>query len=407
MTAPDRLTQLSQRITALTGQTLTRDEITTLIGRAFEHQVDLDDDSQLRALAAGLVSSAAAPPTVSDLPAGQPAAPASSQPAAPHTDPAYPQSAPSGATAIATGVLALLGGISNFALAGVWAFALSDAVSEQDTLPSWYHWTFYVVGACLAIVAGTLLTGAVMTFKRNRLGPRVVAAGCALRIAVFFGDLAVTLAATNESGLGLYGSPGLYLSGLAFPVITLVLALLPSTKRWLTDGAASAPTTPSPTAAPGNRPPRWAVIAAVAVLVIALAAAGTYFGIQAASNHCDTAVAAAEEVLRLEFESNGLVQQNLPALKERLSPELYTQSEQLSQSVSQIPGADQYITHVTELTSKQIECPGTTARIESQFNLSATTPKNPELSTKHATFTTALEYQKGRWIVTKLDPTWK
>ena len=47
MTRPDRLAELTQRITALTGHTLGRDQVMTVVGRAFEHQVDLDDDGQL------------------------------------------------------------------------------------------------------------------------------------------------------------------------------------------------------------------------------------------------------------------------------------------------------------------------------------------------------------------------
>ncbi|WP_157895854.1 hypothetical protein [Mycobacteroides chelonae] len=412
MTAPDRLAALSARITALTGQTLSRDQITALIGRAFEHQVDLDDDGQLRALAAGLVSSAAAPPAVSGSLPGQAATPANnlagiSQPAPPQPDTASRQPSPSGVTAKTMAVLAVLGGIANLAVAALWAFALGDAVSEQNTLPSWYQSQSYVVGAGLVIVAGLLLAGAAMTFTRKRFGPRIVAAGCAVRIAVFFGDLAATLAATHEGGLGLRGSPALYLSGLVFPVITLVLALLPATKRWLTDNASTAPTSAPAAAASGNGRMRWAAIAAVAVLVIAGVGAATYFGIRGASNHCDTAVAAAEEVLRLEFDFEGLANQDLPALKERLSPEVYAQAEKLSQSLSQIPGADQYVTHITELTSKQIECSGTTAHVESQFIITATTPKEPVPQTRPATYTTALEYRKNRWIVTELEYVWR
>ena len=56
MTEPDRLSALSQRVTALTGRTLPRDELVIVAGRAFEHQIDLDDDGQLRALVGGLSS---------------------------------------------------------------------------------------------------------------------------------------------------------------------------------------------------------------------------------------------------------------------------------------------------------------------------------------------------------------
>ena len=167
----------------------------------------------------------------------------------------------------------------------------------------------------------------------------------------------------------------------------------------------AASTLPAPTpsaAASGNRQMRWAVVAAVAVLVIA---GGTtaYFVIRRASNHCETTVAAAEEVAHLSLEFTGLAEQNLPALKERLSPEVYTQSEEAFRSVSTIPGADRYVSHIAELTSTQVECSGTNARVESQIAWSVTTPRNPAPQTTHGTWATTLEYQKNRWIVTKVE----
>lgn len=134
MTAPDRLAALSQRVTALTGQTLSRDQITTLIGRAFEHRVDLDDDGQLRALAAGLVSSTTAPPEISG-----------SLPALPRPDAALSRPSPSGASAKTMAVLAVLGGISNLVLAAVWAFALGDANNSRPSHS-------YIAGKCLHCV---------------------------------------------------------------------------------------------------------------------------------------------------------------------------------------------------------------------------------------------------------------
>lgn len=167
----------------------------------------------------------------------------------------------------------------------------------------------------------------------------------------------------------------------------------------------AASTVPAPTpsaAASGNRRMQWAVVAAVAVLVIA-GGITAYFMIRRASDHCDTTVAAAEEVAHLSFEFTGLADQNLPALKEHLSPEVYTQSEQAFRSVSSIPGADRYVSHIAELTSKQVECSGTNARVESQIAWSVTTPRSPAPQTTHGTWATALEYQKNRWIVTKVE----
>lgn len=245
MTVHDRLDELSQRITALTGQTISRDQVMALADQAFKQQIDLDDDGQLRTLVAEL----SAP-----LAAGGPA------------------------------------------LRGIQSGQSAEPENAASTLPA---------------------------------------------------------------------------------------------------------STPS-AAASGNRRMRWAVVAAVAVLVIAVGTTA-YLVIRRASNHCATTVAAAAEVAHLSFEFTGLADQNLPALKERLSPEVYAQSEQAFRSVGTIPGADRYVSHIAELTSRQVECSGTNARVESEIAWSVTTPRSPAPRTAHGTWATTLEYQKNRWVVTKVE----
>lgn len=322
-------------------------------------------------------------------------------------DPSSVPPSPSGATAKTMAVLALLGGIANLASA-VLLIAAGAYLSDQGAMPGWYHATTYAVAACGFVVAGALLAGGVMTFKRRRSGPRIVATGCVLGIAVFFGDLAATLAAAHDtSATGISTSPIHYLASLIMPVATLVLALLPSTTRWLTHGAMVPPKLPTAVAAaPGNRGTRWAIIAAVAVLVVAVAGTVTYVVTQRSSNasdHCDKAVAAAEDVARFEFDFTGRVDQALPALKERLSPEQYNEIEPRLVLISSISGKDQVTTHLSGLTSKLIECSGTTAHVESQFTAESSSPNSPAPQTRNATQNATLEYQKDRWIVTKLD----
>lgn len=108
-------------------------------------------------------------------------------------------------------------------------------VAENDTMPDWYGaTTTYLVAAGGVIVTACLLAGAIISFTRKRLGPRIVATGCALCIIVFVGVLAVSIAAANEAkgATSLSASPIHYLAGLIFPIATLVLALLPVTKRY-------------------------------------------------------------------------------------------------------------------------------------------------------------------------------
>ncbi|WP_078292877.1 hypothetical protein [Mycobacterium sp. D16R24] len=424
MSVPDRLADLSQRITTLTGLTLTRAQAMSVVSRAFEHQVDLDDDGQLRALVAGLASPATVSgPPVPDPQPEQPTGPGNdtfgiAQPAVsyspaqaeiPRLDPSSQPSSPSGATAKTMAVLALLGGIVNLASA-VLLVAAGSYLSDQDTMPGWYHATTYAIAACGFVAAGALLAGGVMTFKRQRFGPRIVATACVLGIAVFFGDLAATLTAAHDtSATGISTSPIHYLASLIMPVATLVLALLPSTTWWVIHGAAVPPNPPTAIAsAPGNRRTRWAIIAGAAVLVVAVAGTVTYVVTQRnsnASDHCDKAVAVVEDVARFEFEFTGRIDQALPALKERLSPEQYREFEPRFEAFSSISGKDQVTTHLSGLTSKLIECSGTTAHVESRFTVESSSPASPAPQNQPVTQDATLEYQKDqdRWIVTKFD----
>ncbi|WP_162625532.1 NHL repeat-containing protein [Mycolicibacterium llatzerense] len=244
MTVPDRIGDLSQRITALTGQKLGRDQVMAVVGRAFEHQVDLDDDGQLRGLIAGLASPATVgvPTTREPFPAPPTGpTPAAPQAAAYRPDLSASQPAPSGATAKTMAGLALFSGIANLLTAAL-LIAAGGYLSEQDLMPGWYHASVYVIAACGFVVAGALLTGGVMTLRRKRSGPHTVIFGCVLSLIVFVADLAATLAAAHDSGSpGIGTSPLHYLVGLIIPATTLVVALLPSTTRWLTNPSQRSP----------------------------------------------------------------------------------------------------------------------------------------------------------------------
>ncbi len=72
--------------TAVPGRNLTRDELVTVAGRAFEHRIDLDDDGQLRALLGGLSSGGGVGLGGPPVTYGQPAVPSY-----PVAQPGYPQ----------------------------------------------------------------------------------------------------------------------------------------------------------------------------------------------------------------------------------------------------------------------------------------------------------------------------
>ena len=123
MTTPDRLTALSARVSALTGQQLRPDQLDTVVARAFQHSIDLEDDGQLRALVGGLAAGFTAPASTPPIyqaptpqphypyhpPAGYPQYPAAGYPPPPQgwPAPATPTRRPAGF--MAAGILIVLG----------------------------------------------------------------------------------------------------------------------------------------------------------------------------------------------------------------------------------------------------------------------------------------------------------
>ena len=100
----------------------------------------------------------------------------------------------------------------------------------RDRCSKWGGWTGF---------AAVLLVGAIMLFQRSIVGRGVVVAGCALSI---LGSLASLIfgAAVGEI------APGSS-CGVIFPIITIVLALLPSTTQWIrAKHAPTQPTYPAP-----------------------------------------------------------------------------------------------------------------------------------------------------------------
>lgn len=137
-----------------------------------------------------------------------------------------PPRGPSGATAIIAGLLAMLG-----ALIGLFMGVMSVVTTIADG-------EFEVIGA-LAGLVGTafglaLLIGAILLLLRKMIGRRLVVSGCVM--AVVLGMIVMC-----DMIIGISGNPsrepvsiGLtVMMGFVFPVVTLVLAMLPSTAMWI------------------------------------------------------------------------------------------------------------------------------------------------------------------------------
>lgn len=170
----------------------------------------------------------------------------------------YPQQggAPGSGTAIAAGVLASIGAAGQL-LGGLLQIALG--ATQTDELHSMYHASWYpvytIVAGLIAVIAGAALAaGAVTLFRRRPIGRTLIVAGCALTIVIGIAGIAVALnldIGTLGGATHLIGGVG-GVFGLIFPIITIVLALVPATARWLAAVPAQAGPYPYPAAYPGG-----------------------------------------------------------------------------------------------------------------------------------------------------------
>jgi len=168
------------------------------------------------------------------------------QPGAYPVPPAAPAQ-PRGGTAITAGVLAALGGLLSLGITAVSLFFLIVIASigsnfdrsDVEFLDSIFGVLAIglVAVVIIALVLGTLLSvlliaGAVLLFRRKMLGRGLVVSGCAVAIVSNLMTSVFTTAVTSDDW---YSPEGVVsaLLGLAFPIITMVLALLPSTTAWI------------------------------------------------------------------------------------------------------------------------------------------------------------------------------
>lgn len=154
---------------------------------------------------------------------------------------------PSGGTAITAGVLAALGGLLSLGITAVSLyFLIAIATIGSQFKPSDYEFLDSIFGVLaigivalviIAFVLGMLLSalliaGAVLLFRRKMLGRWLVVSGCGVAIVSNLMTSVFTTAVTSDD----WYSPESVVSafvGLAFPIATMVLALLPSTTAWV------------------------------------------------------------------------------------------------------------------------------------------------------------------------------
>ncbi|MCM6776867.1 hypothetical protein NDR87_23255 [Nocardia sp. CDC159] len=168
------------------------------------------------------------------------------------------QPAPNGGTAIAAGVLAslgavaeLFGGLANVVLGATGLLRELDMSGDELPADSWFG--PYLAGTgVVAIVVGVLLAwGAIALLRRKTVGRTLIAIGTGT--AIVRGVVGAVVASMWSPFLALGTISGLL--GLAFPIVTLILVLLPATTRWLAyDPAARWAPSPPPYRPPTDNP---------------------------------------------------------------------------------------------------------------------------------------------------------
>ncbi|MGV9670000.1 hypothetical protein ACWDPV_05325 [Gordonia sp. NPDC003504] len=163
----------------------------------------------------------------------QPAAYPGAYPQNPFGDP-YVQPVSRG-TAIAASVLAFLGALHMLVslVIAIWVFASDDYYQTGATVVL-LSISIIIYLAVLAL----LLTGGILFLRQKKIGRLLVVIGAGLVVAFQILDVIVTVAAGIGAG-GAYGAG--YAAGagivglliLIFPIVTIVLALIPPTTRWL------------------------------------------------------------------------------------------------------------------------------------------------------------------------------
>ncbi|WP_142253866.1 hypothetical protein [Mycobacterium sp. NS-7484] len=144
--------------------------------------------------------------------------------------------APNAVTAIVTAVLAVIGGLLTLGngilgLSGLSAL-VTDAGLRSLALRSPGVLTMTVLATLLSVVCGVLLlAGALALVRRKVIGRRLIVIGSALIIVGSLVSLWINVATTGSYAAP--GSSGLAVLSFALPIVTIVLAVLPTTARWI------------------------------------------------------------------------------------------------------------------------------------------------------------------------------
>ncbi|BBZ56681.1 MULTISPECIES: hypothetical protein [Mycobacteriaceae] len=143
--------------------------------------------------------------------------------------PPVPSAPPSGGTAVSAAVLSILGALAN---GGMGLSGLSSIARVRSESAAAFPGGTYALAVmfCLSgvVAALLLLAGATMLLMRKMPGRWLIVAGCVLVMAGTVISYGLHNAISEYEGGPRFGVPA-----LAFPILTLVLTLRPSTVAWL------------------------------------------------------------------------------------------------------------------------------------------------------------------------------
>lgn len=148
----------------------------------------------------------------------------------PYGPPPVRPTGPSGTTAIMAAVLAGLGGLSNLTTSVIDLFGLMVA-HHDDGLSGGVMVTLILIILLNSVGALSMLAGSATLVQRKIIGRWLVIVGCAATILACL--VGIVLYGFMPAPSSSPGSLAASVGGLVFPTLTLVLALLPSTTRWI------------------------------------------------------------------------------------------------------------------------------------------------------------------------------
>jgi hypothetical protein len=137
---------------------------------------------------------------------------------------------PSGAMAMVAAILATLGGLTGLTVAVIGGIGGNTSLRLGRPLGSLIA---LFSGVLMSVGCGALLlTGAVLLFRRKMIGRQLIVGGCITAVISYL-LYSGGIATFQDRHLSTFGIGVAVIVVCLFPVVTLVLALLPSTTAWI------------------------------------------------------------------------------------------------------------------------------------------------------------------------------